>query len=744
LLSWGYVLQRATALNIQISVALSRVMDEKNAGVPDEETIQMFGVRITGRVVLNLWRILTHEITLNVYSYENVHFHVLHERVPNYSHRDLNIWFDDKLNCWRTISFYLARVEGCLRMLNKLNLVEQYSELARVFGIQFYEVLSRGSQFRVESMMSRTAKAYNYIMVSPSNQQKVKMRAPEMIALTLEPESNFYTDPVVVLDFQSLYPSVIIAYNYCYSTCLGRLEHFSDDKKFPFGCCSLYTSKNVLKQHIKNIHIAPNAVAFLKPEVRRGVLPQMLTEILETRVMVKNAMKANDKKAKPSKALKKLLNARQLGLKLIANVTYGYTGANFSGRMPCVEIADAIVSKGREALENAIKLVNSTKKWGGKVIYGDTDSLFILFPGCSKEQAFKRGHEIADEVTQMNPKPMKLKFEKVYMPCVLQTKKRYVGYSYESVDQKEPTFDAKGIETVRRDTCAATSKILEKSLKILFTTFDTAEVKLYVQRQFQKILNGRISNLQDFVFAKEYRGRENYAPNACVPALQIANRLRSVDPRAEPRKHERVPYVIVYGSDDQPLIELVRQPLELVTNPSLRLNAMYYIERVIIPPLSRVFKLMKIDVLNWFKEVPRKPVYQRSRYYYCKEQGIKPKVISEYFVTRECPVCKRSVDKQFPVDNAPNDSDLCFDCQSNWQLSALAICGEIRDLEIKFGALTKICQSCNGSNDIQQKCRSIDCPQLFRVAQTNMDLATIPYYNSLLKALEIKKASLQF
>lgn len=50
-------------------------------------------------------------------------------------------------------------------------------------------------------------------------------------------------------------------------------------------------------------------------------------------------------------------------------------------------------------------------------------------------------------------------FPKVYLPCVLQTKKRYVGYMYESLDQKEPVFDAKGIETVRRDSCPAVSKV---------------------------------------------------------------------------------------------------------------------------------------------------------------------------------------------------------------------------------------------------------------------------------------------
>lgn len=105
-----------------------------------------------------------------------------------------------------------------------LNL-DRTSEHARLYGIQFYEVFSRGSQFRVESMMLRLAKPMNYIAVSPSAHQRGCMRAPESLPLIMEPESTMYVDPVVVLDFQSLYPSIIIAYNYCFSTCLGRIEH---------------------------------------------------------------------------------------------------------------------------------------------------------------------------------------------------------------------------------------------------------------------------------------------------------------------------------------------------------------------------------------------------------------------------------------------------------------------------------------------------------------------------------------
>lgn len=109
------------------------------------------------------------------------------------------------------------------------------------------------------------------------------------------------------------------------------------------------------------------------------------------------------------------------------------------GRMPCVELADAIVQTARETLENAIRVVEGTKEWNAKVVYpsfslsfsrylviiminnryGDTDSLFVHLPGASREQAFKIGNEIAAKVTSLNPSPVKLQFEKVYHPCVL-------------------------------------------------------------------------------------------------------------------------------------------------------------------------------------------------------------------------------------------------------------------------------------------------------------------------------------
>lgn len=362
------------------------------------------------------------------------------------------------------------------------------------------------------------AKPKNLVPLSPSVPQRAHMRAPEYLALIMEPESRFYADPLIVLDFQSLYPSMIIAYNYCFSTCLGRVEHLGSSGTFEFGASQLRVPRQLLQQLLERdlVTISPCGVVFVKRQVREGILPRMLSEILDTRLMVKQSMKLH----KDNSALQRILHSRQLGLKLMANVTYGYTAANFSGRMPAVEVGDSVVSKGRETLERAIKLVEANEKWKVRVVYGDTDSLFVHVPGRNRAEAFRIGEEIVQAVTELNPHPVKLKLEKVYQPCMLQTKKRYVGYMYETPDQQHPVYEAKGIETVRRDGCPAVAKMLEKVLRLLFETQDVSQIKQYVCRQFTKLLSGR-ANLQDLIFAKEFRGLNGYKPTACVPALEM-------------------------------------------------------------------------------------------------------------------------------------------------------------------------------------------------------------------------------
>ena len=347
-LSLYYLLRRAKLkYSMDLLVRLSRIPQQQDQSTRARSHMSAEGNDlpvIVGRILLDLWKILRSEITLNIYTFENVVYHVLHERVPHYDYDLLSKWFIDEgthpsfglRNLTSVLDYGWTRSIGNFRLIDALNLINKTSEFARIYGIEFYHVLSRGSQYRVESMMIRLAKCWNFVTVTPDTMQRLHMRAPECIPLTLEPMSTVYFSPVAVLDFQSLYPSIIIAYNLCFSTCLGRIDQLDQQGPFKFGCTSLTVPDRALSDMDleTDVFCSPNGVAFVQKRQRRGVLPVMLEEILATRIMVKNTMKLIDKKS----TLYKTLDARQLCLKLIANVTFGYTSANFSGRMPSVEV----------------------------------------------------------------------------------------------------------------------------------------------------------------------------------------------------------------------------------------------------------------------------------------------------------------------------------------------------------------------------------------------------------------------
>ena len=144
------------------------------------------------------------------------------------------------------------------------------------------------------------------------------------------------------------------------------------------------------------------------------------------------------------------------------------------------------VQCGRSTLEWVIDEVNTHPSWRAKVVYGDTDSVFVHLKGRTKAEAFEIGAQIAHEMTQKSPVDVLLKMEKVYLPCVLVSKKRYVGNAFEDPNPESsevPHFDAKGIEVVRRDQCGATVKIQEKALRLLFQTKDLSLVKEYLYKQ---------------------------------------------------------------------------------------------------------------------------------------------------------------------------------------------------------------------------------------------------------------------
>ncbi|KAF9229291.1 DNA/RNA polymerase [Gyrodon lividus] len=702
--SWGYLSARGLYYGLDIGELVSRAPG-KSAGSGDDQwgarTTTTF--KVTGRHVFNVWRIMRSDQTLGMYSFENVAFHLLHRRVPRYTPLTLTEWFNSNnpVHTYRVLQYYCDRTILTLDILQKGETTTKNAEFARVFGVDFYSVISRGSQFKVESFMFRIAKPESFVLLSPSQQDVGKQNAAECMPLIMEPLSAFYNGPLLVLDFQSLYPSIMIAYNYCYSTCLGRIAEFQGRNKF--GVTDLELPPGILEKLREHITIAPNGIMYVKPIVRQGLLGRMLAELLDTRVMVKHAMKG----VKGDKALSRILDARQLGLKYIANVIYGYTSATYSGRMPAVEIADSIVQSGRETLEKAINVIDANEKWGARVVYGDTDSLFIYLKGKTKEQAFGIGYEIADTITAMNPAPVKLKFEKVYLPCVLMAKKRYVGFKYETPDETSPTFDAKGIETVRRDGVPAQSKMTETCLKILFRTQDLSEVKKYCYRSWSKIMRNKVS-IQDFTFAKEVKMGTYSDKVPPPPAVAVAARRMLEDENDEPQYGDRVPYLIVRGNPQTRLVDRAITPEEFLATQHLHIDAAYYILRVLIPPLERIFNLVGADVRAWYDEMPK--TVQADQQDPLVLSPKKPKRINsnrfkidEHFPSSRCLAC-----------GGLASDGICEDCCVHPEETIPNLLRRLQKGEKKLLNTHHICASCTSTAFGEPiECMNIDCPWLY-------------------------------
>ncbi|PIC42147.1 hypothetical protein B9Z55_009315 [Caenorhabditis nigoni] len=683
-LSWGYFMRRYKALGSDLS--MDRTKPDKFEGQKQQEEEEVIGVAAPkGRLLVSVWKVVRSDLKLRNYDLGSAVTNVLRRKIPMIDNATLMRRIRmNRYSIRNDVYSYLLKLSTVnITLLIEMNWFLKNAEMARVYGIQFHEVWTRGSQLRVESMLLRLAHRMNFVAPSVTHLQRNMMGSPEQLQLILEPQSKVYFDPVIVLDFQSLYPSMVIAYNYCYSTILGKIANLNamsnesrDREEIILGAIKYHPSKNDLVKLVayKEVCASPLAAMFVKKSKREGVLPLLLREILSARIMVKNAMKRTK-----SKKLKRILDARQLALKLVANVSYGYTAANWSGRMPCAELADAILGKGRETLERAIEMVQRGDYGGSEVIYGDTDSLFVLVRGANVEEAFEIGRRIADDVTNSNPDPVVLKLEKVYKGCVLETKKRYAGWMFEH-ENDEGSLDAKGIETVRRDTCPIVSEVLDKSLGLIFSQ-NWKTLITYLNTMVLSLPN---ENFSKFVFCKEYRG--DYSQRAMVPQKKLAEaRLRNCSSHITLRG-ERVPYVIIDGVSGSTVYSCVRSIESFARNPEYKINTYYYLNAHILAALRRVTDLipMKIDFL--------------------------PLAADQCFVTE----CSR-------IGKTP----WCIECETNPEELALALVQSGREGRART-QIREICTSCQSSttrvNDEQiLECMNFSC--LLRQTMSIMDRA---------------------
>lgn len=674
------------------------------------------GLELPGRLLLNVWRVLRGEAKLQTSSLQTAAQHLLGEIFPLVPPLSMAQRWRGTLESRKEALKILLRETQCtLRLLDSLNVLPRAAETARMLGLDVLSVLSRGSQYRVEGLLTRAAHHDKMLLLSPSRAQVASQRGAECIPLVMEPRSGFYFDPVVVLDFQSLYPSIIIAYNLCFSTCAGRLEHLQSPTA-KLGVLEAYEQPHYRPE---DLSVMPNEAIFLKRSKKPGILPRMLYEILQTRIMVKKALKELQKNdgGASAEARARLLDARQFGLKMIANVTYGYTGASFSGRMPCVDLADAIVQTARRTLERAVRWVEREIP-GAEVLYGDTDSMFVRLPNRSKEQAFEVGAEIAKQVTRQNPRPVELQMDKVYWPCCLVSKKRYVGHAWSSPGDVAPVFDAKGIETIRRDQCAATQNLLRGALEVFFESKgDLSRLKQFIRQHVDRIREGRFT-VKDFIFHHEVRAPDEYKGQGPL-AAQAVRRSGST----WPSPGERFSFVVAQGPPGSRLADVAvipagvqgGEPPEAVKCP-LFLDIEYYLERQIGPALHRLFMLVRgpsgqqgyVDVRRWIAAGPR-----------FKRRDV-ASTTAWFRGNSACVACGRR--------GALLDS-LCHACAEGEAVPRmLGNMAQRQHWERRLLACGEQCMRCTGGSwTMARDCRSIYCDNFFRKVNAQVQLSALDW-----------------
>lgn len=654
----------------------------------------------TGRVGASLWRAAKQEGWGSSDTLEGVLMAALGERLPRVSWQEVSRQWDRGEEA-SALGRLASRCQASSRVASALGVAPRATAMARAIGCDPAGVIHRGSQYRVEAMVLRAARGLSMAAPSPSKAQVQAQPAMSRVPLTMEPKSGFYGGPVVVLDFRSLYPSLVVAHNLCFSTVVGSAP-FSGGvgfaKNFKLRRPSASASSS-------SFFIAPNGAAFVREGVKEGVLPRVLREVLEARDLAKAAEGECAAECRSGAAAK--WSARQLALKLLANVTYGYAAAGFSGRMPMAELADAIVSLGRTYLEGAAKLAKELSPRPVEVAYGDTDSLFLHFPGISRQEARECAEEVCRLATERFPHPVALRVERLYHPCLLCVKKRYAGWSHPVDENGRPELDCKGLEAARSDACPAVAKCQAAALEALFRSGgDLSAAKQPCQRAFRKLLKMRLP-LSDLIFRREARQLPTSAgsplpplssPSLTPAAIVAARRARS-DPLALPLPGERVPFVVLAGHPSDPIVSLVAHPLEV--RASSLPSSKYYLRSALIPALERCLGLAGGDPAQWLDELPRSAGASSTR----RREPI-PGAIAAFFPPSRCSSCGT----QLPTaGHWAGEPSLCCACSRDPQAAVHSLLRLASTASASASATRLACSTCGGG----VHCLSVDCPMLF-------------------------------
>lgn len=426
------------------------------------------------------------------------------------------------------------------RLMKKLCTLLNLVEMAKATWVPVPFLVERGQQIKVFSQLTKKARELGFMV--PTIRYGAIPEEPYEGATVLEAQKGAYYTPITALDFEALYPSIMMAHNLCYSS------YVMDEKKYGNVPGITYETFNIGDRTYKFAQDVPS------------LLPAILLELKQFRKQAKRDMAA------ATGFMKEVYNGKQLAYKISMNSVYGFTGAG-KGILPCVPIASTTTSKGRSMIEETKNYVEANFP-GAKVRYGDTDSVMVEFDvGDRKGEeaiaySWKVGERAAEECSALFKKPNNLELEKVYWPYFLYSKKRYAAKLWTKGEDDKmhmDYIDVKGLQLVRRDNTPHVREVCKELLDVVLTSSDPGPPKELAKERAIELLSGDVPNdkltlsqsLSDSykVGGKAISVTSPESININQSHVQVVTKMRQRKPGSEPQSGDRVPYLLTKTED---------------------------------------------------------------------------------------------------------------------------------------------------------------------------------------------------
>ena len=479
-----------------------------------------------------------------------------------------------------------------LTLMAKLDTIVNARGMADVCRVPIQYIFLRGQGIKIYSAVVYNASKRNQIIMT---QGGFEGDSSYEGAIVLSPKIGMYLDqPIPVLDFNSLYPSNMIAFNLSPDTLVYVKKYDERGKKVgqegPDGD-DLKAKGYVIDEISYDSHDPEGRTTcgFVQPtsDPRTvGMLPLTLDILLKKRKETRKLMETTEDESQKS-----VLNGLQLAYKVVANSVYGQAGSRTSA-IRKIEVAACTTAAGRDRLQFAKSIIET--EFNGEIVYGDTDSIFIKFNTKSLMESIELAKKAADRITSLCRRPYKIEYEKTFYPFILFCRKRYVGMMYED-DDKKCKRKTMGIALKRRDNAPIVKDIFGTALDLLMEKRDIKLAFNHVKGMLVDVIQNKFP-MEKFVITKQLR--DDYKNPEQIAHRVLADRMEERDAGNKPQVGDRLSFVFVAGRTGKQGDRI--DHVDYVKAKGLKVDTEFYITNQIQNPLAQLFALA-IEKLDGYK-----------------------------------------------------------------------------------------------------------------------------------------------